>query len=318
MEGWLPSHDALTIMFMSLIFAAGIVAALMVMRGGSESLLQAVGLVAVGVLAWTWFNVSSAREQAAERRALEARLTELTAQAMAPGSPLACLDDTGLETVDAACGRALFANSQTVAAAVAYTSARLSLLEDGLAFAARDKGYAPVADRLRRVLAADRYGVVAHVLATRGCTADECPAFALFADPSKLKANLKDRSFALSVAHYAANWRSDGASSPVAAAAPSSETPAPSPPSAALTAGQTSVPTGVPLDPKYTLPSAASIPPVSIMASEPSGPAPPAVTGTATPQPKRQAPKRPPAKQQSALPPPPPGTISNPAPPAAQ
>ncbi len=320
-EQWLPSHDAPTIMFTLLIFAAGIVAALVFrdagMRGTTDLFLRAVGLVVVGVLAWTWFNVSAAREQAAERRALDARMTELSAQAMAPGSALSCLDGTGLEAVDAACGQALFASSQTVAAAVVYTNARLSLLEDGLSYAARDKSYAPVVDRLRRVLAADHYGVVAHVLAARGCTVDECPAFALFSDASKLMANLKDRSFEASVTHYAANWRSEGANS-ATAAVPSNDTPAPIPPSAALTPGQTLAPTGIPLNPKYSLPSSASIPPVSIMANEPAGPEPPAATGTATAQPKRQAVKRVPAKQQSALPPPPPGTISNPAPPAGQ
>jgi hypothetical protein len=246
-------------------------------------------------------------------------MAELTAQAVAPGSPLACLDGVGLEAVDTACAQSVFASAQTVTAAVAYTSARLSLLEDGLGYAARDKSYAPVTERLRRALAADRYGVVAHVLAGRGCSAEECPAFALFADAGRLKANLKDRSFEASVVHYAANWRSEGAGS--TAAAPSSGSVAPAATSALPGPAQPpgSAPTGMPLSSKYTLPSSASIPAVNIMTSEPAGPEPPAAqrdapTGTATAQPRR--PPARPAKPQSTLPtlpPPPQGTISNPA-----
>src|SRR5271165_1941291 len=56
-----------------------------------------VGVVVVGALlgatlSWAFLNGASLRDQSAERRALEARASALSVQALAPGSPLACLD----------------------------------------------------------------------------------------------------------------------------------------------------------------------------------------------------------------------------------
>src|SRR5688572_19803247 len=51
-----------------------------------------------------------------ERRAIETRLSELRAQALSTGSPLACLEHTG-GAVDAACAQRLFASPETLAAA---------------------------------------------------------------------------------------------------------------------------------------------------------------------------------------------------------
>ena len=76
-------------------------------------------------------------ERAAERRALAQRDAELTAQALAPGSALACLDAAAGEAVENACEKTVFAGPQATAAAVAYMAARLTLLADGLAFARR-------------------------------------------------------------------------------------------------------------------------------------------------------------------------------------
>ena len=70
--------------------------------------------------------------------------------------------------VEDACERPLFASPEAVAAAVAYVDARLSLLTASAALADRDPSYQPVFERLRRGLEADRYGLVAHVLMTRG------------------------------------------------------------------------------------------------------------------------------------------------------
>ena len=51
---------------------------------------------------------------------------------------------------------------------MAYVDARLALLADGLDLAARDPRYAASIERLRRAIESDRYGLVAHVLATPG------------------------------------------------------------------------------------------------------------------------------------------------------
>src|SRR5471032_3467921 len=77
-------------------------------------------------------------QRSAERRALLQRNNELNASAVAPGSALACLDGGAGETVENACEKAVFANPQSAAGAVAYTAARLSLLTDAQAFSKID------------------------------------------------------------------------------------------------------------------------------------------------------------------------------------
>ena len=106
---------------------------------------------------------------------------------MAPGSALACLDANAGEAVERACEKALFATPESVAAAVAYVSAKLTLLADGLDYARRvDGAYAAQLEGLRRAAETDRFGLVAHVLATRdGCTAESCATFKLLEDPSR-------------------------------------------------------------------------------------------------------------------------------------
>ena len=148
------------------------------------------------------------RDRADERRALDQRAADLVGRAVAPGSAIACLEATNTETVEGACERAVFASPETVAAATAYVSARLSLLSDAHDYTSRrDQGYESSIAGLRRTIAADRYGLASQVLATRdGCTADACDAFSLVYDDKKLRANLKDRLFDITVARYAANW----------------------------------------------------------------------------------------------------------------
>ena len=114
--------------------------------------------------------------------------------------------------------------------------------------ARRDQGYESQIAGLRRTIAADRYGLASQVLATRdGCTADACDAFGLVYDDKKLRANLKDRLFDITVARYAANW-------------PTRTRPLARP----AQAGPASPP-----GPNVAFPSAQSIPPVSIMNAEP-------------------------------------------------
>ncbi len=108
------------------------------------------------------------------RRALSQRYAELTAQALVPGSALACLDGAAGEAVETACEKTVFAGPQATAAAVAYMAARLTLLADGLAFARHDDpDFAATLAGLRRAIELDRFGIAAHVLAMRdGCTAE--------------------------------------------------------------------------------------------------------------------------------------------------
>ena len=205
-------------------------------------------------------------EHGAERRALEQRQAELAAQALAPGSMLGCLDGTAGETVENACEQAVFADPQTTAKAVAYMAARLTLLEDAIAFARRaEPDLAARFAGLRRSIELDRFGIAAHVLAARdGCTAERCAAFAFLSDAGAIKANLKAQAFDQYVSLYAVAWTKKPKGERAAPAAAVSEAPmAPAPGEAAAE------PTGHPVSSKYDFPSAASIPPVSIMNPEP-------------------------------------------------
>jgi hypothetical protein len=205
--------------------------------------------------------------QAAERRALIQRNAQLDMRATAPGSALACLDAGAGETVQNACEKVVFADAQSVAGAVAYAGARLSLLKDAFDFAQRGnpdllRAFAGT----RRAIELDRYGFAAHVLANRdGCTVDRCPAFAMLNDTGTLKANLKAQVFDAYVDRYAAAWsKTAPAAEQLTAAAPAAP---PTAPAASVAAPPAMV--GRPVDSRWDFPSSASIPPVSIMNSEP-------------------------------------------------
>jgi hypothetical protein len=223
------------------------------------------------------------REQVAARRLLDVRAADLTTRVIASGSPLACLDAVGNAVVEAACERTLFASPEAVAAAVAYVDVRLALLADNLALAG-NPGYEPALERMRRAVEADRYGVVAHVLTTRGCNVSDCAGLKLLRDPNRVLANLKGRTFDQMVARHSTTWRRDGAAIPptlpMAAGSPSvpidaAEMPAHSTtPAFALTTGASAPPV------RYDYPSSASIPPVNIMNVEPPGPPEPSAAPT--------------------------------------
>ena len=130
--------------------------------------------------------------------------------------------------MEIACERLLFASPEAVAAAVEYVDARFSLLASSAALAGPDPGYQPMFERLRRGLEADRYGLVAHVLMTRGCNAADCVEIWLLRDPARVVANMQVRAFETSLGAHALAWQSNGSSPAVASAAPF----APQPPSA--------------------------------------------------------------------------------------
>jgi hypothetical protein len=257
----------------------------------------ALGAAAVFVL----FDSATVAERAAERRALLARDAELNRMALAPGSALACLDAGAGETVENACEKLVFASPQSAAAAVGYMDARLKLLAD-----AEEAGALAELAATRRAVALDRYGVAAHVLAQRdGCTAEKCVAFALVEDASALKANLKAEVFDQYVSRYAANWNA-----PPPPPKPPAVSALPAPPAVARSVLGMTPTAAVKPGEHWDFPSAASIPPVSIMNSEPPLPkgadaqaqaanAPAAAAEAKPPKP----PKRP--APQAAAPPPP-------------
>ena len=278
---WLPGLDLPHGTFTIPLWAVGVVAALLlallviaVVRAGLSEFGSLVFRVAVIVLAvvfgWTYISRTGEHDRAEERRALDQRAAQLIGQAIAPGSPMACLEATNTETVEGSCERAVFASPESVAAATAYVSARLSLLSDAHEFTARrDQSYESQIAGLRRTIAADRFGLASQVLAVRdGCTADACDAFGLVYDDKKLRANMKDRLFDVTVGRYALNWPARS-SRPVMSSTPSG--------------GGASTPV-TPPGPNVQFPSSQSIPPVSIMNAEPERPppAPPAPPASAT------------------------------------
>ena len=264
---WLPGLDPSTGTFTVPLWLAGVAAALFVAllviaviragvtEFGSMIFRVAVVLIAV-VFGWTYITRTADRDRADERRSLDSRATELVGRAIAPGSAIACLEATNTETVEGSCERTVFASPETVAAATAYIGARLSLLADAHEFQARrDQAYETQLGSLRRTIAADRYGLASQVLAVRdGCTADACEAFGFVYDDKKLRANMRDRLFDITIARYATNWPTR--TRPIASSSSGPTTPSSSGPI-------------TPPGPNVQFPSSQSIPPVSIMTAEP-------------------------------------------------
>jgi hypothetical protein len=239
------------------------------MTAVTRIVLSFAALALAGFAVFALIDRSVVAEKAAERRALLARDAELDRMALAPGSALACLDGGAGEAVENACEKMVFASAQSTASAVAYMDARLKLLAD--ATAAPDAGVLPLLASTRRAVALDRYGVAAHVLAVRdGCTAEACDAFALVDDASALKANLKAEVYDQYVSRYVASWSAPAAPAEKPAAVSAAPAPAPltniAPP--VPNSGATPLAAVKPGE-HWDFPSAASIPPVSIMNSEP-------------------------------------------------
>jgi len=293
------------------LLAAGLFLA--VFRTGAATVIWAsirIGLVLVAaIVGWAFLERLADRDRADERRALDQRMQELTTRATIPGSLLGCLDVSTGDTLQGACEKAIFAGPDTVTAAVALVSARLSLLADAADYANRvDSSYNGSIVGLRRAIEDDPFGLVAYVLASRqGCTNAKCGQLALVSDATRVSANLRDGTFDALVARYASGWvPSPRSAVPVAAAN------APGPGIAGV-----------------NFPSAASIPPVNIMTTEPAGVPPPAADATppAAPppaaQPRRAGGRVPGGRAQQAAPTAPPAQHNAPsaaasAPPRAQ
>jgi hypothetical protein len=274
-----------------------------VRRSGSYAPVAALfGIPALMVIAWSAWNFADDAvkgQRVAERESLGARRLQLSAVAMTPGSPLACLEGGVGEAVDSPCEAVIFRTPETVAAATAYVEAELRLLADGFQYAHRaDNLYYNALTQLRSGLEADRYGFVAHVLMTRdGCTVDSCVILSwLLRDSAVVKANMAARRLENNVTRYATTWNGQKGF-PAAAVVP----PTAAPP---LAATVSSVPVTRPID----FPTAASIPPVNIMTD-----APMAAVETAPPPPSAAPPARRPANAAPARAPANPPAAANPA-----
>jgi hypothetical protein len=230
------------------------------------------------------------RDLAGDRRALDTLTHELTARAIMPGSGLACLDAMAGDAVESSCERALFATPEATAAAVSYVGAQLSLLAAGSAQARLEPSQEATLAHLRRAAELDRFGIVAHVLAVRdGCTPAQCGAFAMLHDPSRVRANMAERTYASLVNRHAVAWV-PAADRAVAAHSPAvgPEAPAAGPVAAAKPPSN------------LFFPSSSSIPAVSIMSAEPPAHAPahpPATTGAAETTTPATPPRKPPPAQ---------------------
>jgi len=229
---------------------------------------SSVVFIGVVLVVWIFLDRMAVRDREAERRALEAQISELTVRAAAPGSPLACLDAIAGDAVETACEKALFNSPEVTAAAVSYVSARLNLLAHGIEFTSRvDPGYGPALVALRQSLESDRFGIVAQVLSLRdSCTPTQCDTFALLHDTSRVRANLRDRTFDGLVDRYSSNWTRDGR--PGAPVADASGTSANNGAATTGSIGATPARPGAALS-RYDYPSASTIPAVSIMTPEP-------------------------------------------------
>jgi hypothetical protein len=161
----------------------------------------------------------------------------------------------------------VFGSPQSAAAAVAYMDARLKLLADAAKVV--DPTVASTLASSRRAVTLDRFGVAAHVLAIRdGCTAEKCAAFALVDDTSALKANLSAQVYDQYVSRYVSEWNAlpKAEKPPAMSALPE---PAPGPVAGIAFPGGVAPTPAVKPGEHWDFPSAASIPPVSIMSSEP-------------------------------------------------
>src|SRR3981081_1217231 len=218
-EPWISGFDPASGTLVLPLWSAAVVAALFVAfcvyvlgRAGRDGIVDALSraglLVAGAAAAWVVMAATSAGPFAAQRRALDARLLEMTTRALMPGSALACLDAAAGNLVESACEKALFATPEAAAASVAYVSAQLALLADGSEFERRSgANYESALGGLRHALETDRFGIVAHVLADRdGCTQARCDTFRLLRDTSQVSDNLSGHKYESYVMHHAAEW----------------------------------------------------------------------------------------------------------------
>ncbi|GAC1332520.1 MAG: hypothetical protein NVSMB20_04060 [Bradyrhizobium sp.] len=194
---------------------------------------------------------------------------------------LSCIDDLAGEAILSACEKPLFGAPETAAAALSYAAFQISRLTASGDVAAAENIMTPELRALRRAVERDRYGLMAYVLTMRDhCSPSDCAAFRSLTDNRQIVANMNERAYEGVIARYVPIWNAPPASPGVVAALPPS------------------MPTGRPTNAEF--PSAASTPPISIMAPEPStGATPPAAPRAPAASPGANAPV-PPARSASS------------------
>jgi len=163
---------------------------------------------------------------------------------------LSCIDDLAGEAILAACEKPLFGSPEAAAAALSYAAFQISRLTASGDVATAENIMTPELRALRRAVERDHYGLMAYVLTMRDhCTPSDCAAFRSLTDNRQIVANMNERAYEGLIARYVTVWNA----------------PPPSP--GELAALPPSMPTGKPTNAEF--PSAASTPPISIMAPEP-------------------------------------------------
>jgi hypothetical protein len=218
--------------------------------------LTVITLLAVGVAV-----AATIRTFGPDGRGLSTE-TRSSAPLVAALPALSCIDDIAGEAILAACEKPLFGSPESAAAALSYAAFQLSRLTASGDVAAAEKILTPELRALRRAIERDRYGLMAYVLAMRDhCSPSDCAAFRSLTDKRQIVANMNERAYEGLIARYVPIWNAPPASPGIVAALPPSLAP------------------GRPTNAEF--PSAASTPPISIMAPEPStGPTPPAASRT--------------------------------------
>ena len=188
--------------------------------------------------------------------------TGSTAPMIAALPALSCIDDLAGEAILAACEKPLFGSPEAAAAALSYAASQISRLTASGDVAAAENIMTPELRALRHAIERDRYGLMAYVLTMRDhCSPSDCAAFRSLTDKRQIVANMNERAYEGLIARYVPVWNAPPASPGVVAALPPS------------------MPTGRPTNAEF--PSAASTPPISIMAPEPSTAATPPATARA-------------------------------------
>lgn len=301
----------------SVFCALGVLAFSRTRRAHLIGALAPAALVILGAgVSLLFLDGGSARDLSAERRALDARAQELLMRAATANSPLACLDTYAGEAVESSCEKSLFATPESVAAALSYVSAQLSLLADFTDHARRARSGEPLAIiNLRRSIEGDRFGFVAQVLTIRdGCIPNDCLALASLHDPGRIGTNLAEGSFDFLVARHVGGWPTGGSRPPAAALMASS----PGRPSSGATLASSSSTAATPAAAgaapgggapgggtrtasrtppgELFFPSSSSIPPVNIMNAEPTTTGQSATAASPAKQATRSATRRPAAR----------------------
>ena len=175
-----------------------------------------LGHIAIGVvvvfIAGLALGYLARNDWATERRAVDARVSNLAAQALMPGSALACLDPIASKGFETGCEKALFATAETTAGAIAFVAAQVSLMASASkAVGRRGASDSSALTTLRRSVEADRFGIVAYVLAAEhSCTPDRCGAFAFLQRSDQVRVNLVERPFEGYLERHRSGWAAAG------------------------------------------------------------------------------------------------------------